>query len=428
MSGDNGPENDLRGTPLGLYKRGRGSNVLRTGLLQSDTPDPDTRQGLHPDHRPRLSHPLSGANLATLLRALATSGGVARERLPQAAVALGAALGRFPFTTAERLYVAATLGRNPKIQPPIFIIGHWRSGTTHLYNVMSRGGFGFVDPLAAGLPWDLLGLVPLLRPWLERALPHDRFIDSIPVTPDSPQEDELALANMTTLSYYHGLYFPKRFPEAFYRGLFFDGCGPDEIAVWQRRFRTFLAKLSHARNGQRLLIKNPVYTARVAMLHDMYPGAKFIHIHRNPHQIFASMRNFFDKLFAELALQRTGNLDIDSVILATFSRMMDRLLEEAPRLPDGAFVELAYDDLVANPLASLAEIYRRLDLPDFEAAKPSFESYLAGVRGYRTNIYGDSDDAAALVERHWGRHLRIWGYQRPVGTSRGPGRHTMATP
>jgi hypothetical protein len=138
------------------------------------------------------------------------------------------------------------------------------------------------------------------------------------------------------------------------------------------------------------------------------------------------MRNFYDKLFAELALQRSGGLDVDSVILATYSRMMDRLLEEAPGLPDGAFVELAYDDLVADPLASLAEIYRRLDLPGFEAAKPSFESYLAGVRGYLTNIYGDSDDDAALVERHWGRYLRTWGYERPDGTSRSPGRQTMA--
>jgi hypothetical protein len=246
------------------------------------------------------------------------------------------------------------------------------------------------------------------------------------VTPDSPQEDELALANMTTLSYYHGLYFPKRFPAAFYRGLFFDGCGPDEIEAWQHRFRYFLAKLSYAQNGRRLLIKNPVYTARVALLHDMYPGAKFIHIHRNPHQIFPSMRNFYDKLFAELALQRTTGLDVDSVILATFSRMMDRLLEEVPRLPGGAFAELAYDDLVADPLASLAEIYRRLDLPGFEAAKPSFESYLAGAHGYRTNSYRDSDDAAALVERHWGRYLRTWGYQRPDGASRGPGRQTTA--
>jgi len=244
--------------------------------------------------RTRLAHPLCGANLATLLSALADSGGVARERLPQAAIALGACVGRLPFTALERHYVAGRLSRAPPIEPPIFIVGHWRSGTTHLCNLMSQAGFAYLSPLAAGLPWDLFGLARLFRPLLERALPGDRFIDNVPVTPTSPQEDEIALANMTTLSYYHGLYFPQRFAAAFERGLFFDGCTPQEIAAWQRCQRSFLAKLALAQQGRRLLIKNPAYTARLAILDEMYPGAKFIHIHRNPFEIFESMRNFYD--------------------------------------------------------------------------------------------------------------------------------------
>jgi len=348
------------------------------------------------------------------LKAFGGDGGVVPARLPQAAIPLGACLCRFPFTTLERLYVAARLGHAPKIAPPIFIVGHWRSGTTHLYNIMSQAGFGYVSPLAAGLPWDLLGLARVFRPLLERSLPGDRFIDNIPVTPTSPQEDEIALANMTTLSYYHGLYFPQRFAAAFERGLFFDGCTPEEIASWQRCLRGFLAKLALAQPGRRLLIKNPAYTARLAMLHQMFPGSKFIHIHRNPYEIFESMRNFYAKLLRELALQSYGHIDLDEHILTTFARMMDRLLAEAPDLPEGGYVELGYDRLVAEPVASLTTIYETLGLDGLDTARPRFDAYLKSVRGYRTNRYGHSVESAALVEAHWGRFLDHWGYARPV--------------
>ena len=365
-------------------------------------------------HQPRLAHPLCGANLTTLLSGLIDGGGVTPGRRTQAVLALAACLARLPFTTLERHYVAGRLRRAPPIAPPVFIVGHWRSGTTHLYNLMSQADFGFVPPLAAGLPWDLFGLVRLFRPLLERALPADRFIDSIPVTPTSPQEDEIALANMTTLSYYHGLYFPRRFAAAFGRGLFFDGCTPEEIAAWQRCQRSFLAKLALAQPGRRLLIKNPAYTARLIMLHEMFPGAKFIHIHRNPTEIFDSMRNFYDKLLRELALQAYGHIDIDQHILATFARMMDRHLAEALTLPEGSYAEVAYQELVADPMAALAAIYDRLGLEGFEAARPHFVAYLNSVRDYRTNRYDTTARSAALVEAHWGRFLDHWGYARPA--------------
>ena len=53
-----------------------------------------------------------------------------------------------------------------------------------------------------------------------------------------------------------------------------------------------------------------------------------------------------------------------------------------------------------------------LDLDGFESARPRFESYLASVRGYRTNRYDEAPETAALVEAHWGRFLEHWGYGR----------------
>ncbi|TVR98222.1 MAG: sulfotransferase [Rhodospirillales bacterium] len=358
-------------------------------------------------------HPLSGSNLATLVRVIWENGGVSPRRMPQAATAVAAALGRWPLSAAEKVVVARRLRRAGPMPAPVFVVGHWRSGTTHLYNILSKGGFGYVSPLAAGLPWDLLGLVALCRPMLERALPRDRYIDSIPVKPDSPQEDEVALANMTPLSFYHGLYFPRNFGRNFNRGVFLDGCSAEEIAAWQRAFVYFLHKVWLDQDQRRLVIKNPVYTARIAMIRQIFPDARFIHVYRNPYEVFRSMQNFFEKLLEQFALQDYDGLAIDELILATYDRMMQAVIADSDGLPEDVFVEIRYEDLERDPIAELARVYGSLDLGAFAAVRPEYERYLAGIAGYRKNRFAYTDDMLAKVEGRWGAFLERWGYGRP---------------
>lgn len=364
--------------------------------------------------RPRLMHPLAGADLRTLCTLLATNQPIAPDRLPQAGLALLAALGRWPCSSLERLAVAWLRRRMPPMPPPVFIVGHWRSGTTHLYNVMSKApDFGYVPPLATGLPWDLLGIARVFRPLLERTLPRHRFIDPIPVNPDSPQEDEIALANMVPLSFYHGLYFPRRLRAHFDRGVFFDHARPRDIALWQRRHRYLLEKLAIHFEGRRLLIKNPVYTARIAMLRELWPGAKFIHIHRNPYVVVDSMRNFYARLLRELALQHADHIDVDALILEAYARMMDALARDVPALPEGAYVEVRFEDLERDPRGEIERIYTTLGLDGLARHWPHFEAYLATVRGYRKHRHALSPETIAGVQHHLAPVLERWGYDVP---------------
>ncbi len=359
-----------------------------------------------------MAHPLSGADLATLAATVARSG---MPQKPLAAAAIfGAAVGRWPFSFAEKVLIENSLPAIQELEPPVFILGHWRSGTTHLYNVMCKSGaWSFVPPLATGLPWDMFGIGRAFRPLLERALPEHRYIDNIPVTPDSPQEDEIALANMTPLSFYHGIYFPSAFDAFLKRGVFFEGCTTAEIDGWKDRFTYLLRKLSKLQDGRRLLIKNPVYTARLAMLRDMFPRAKFIHIARSPYAVFQSMRNFYRKLFAEFALQPYAHVDIDEAIFSTYERMMDALTADARGLSSPDYVELRYEEVDRDGMAALEKIYGSLELPDFEAARPAFESYLASVKKFEKNRFDYSMEDALKVEARLGRFIEQGGYRRP---------------
>ena len=359
-----------------------------------------------------MPHPLSGADLGTLARAVGRAG-LPEKPLAAAAIA-AAALARWPFSTLEQFFMESRLPRADELAPPVFILGHWRSGTTHLYNVMAKSGaFGFVPPVATGLPWDLFGLARAFRPLLEKALPAHRYIDNIPVTPDSPQEDEIAVANMTDLSFYHGIYFPKAFAEFLTRGLFFDGCDERDAARWRERFIYLMRKLSACQDEKTLLIKNPVYTGRLAMLRRIFPSAKFVHIRRNPYEVFVSMRNFYNKLFREFALQSWAHVDIDETIVSTYQRMMEALDRDSAGLEPPTYLDLAYEDLDRDGLGVLERIYKTMDLPGFDAAKPKFEAYLASVRSFEKNKFAYSDEAARIVETRLGRFVEQWGYRRP---------------
>ena len=239
------------------------------------------------------------------------------------------------------------------------------------------------------------------------------------VAPDSPQEDEVALASMCELSFYHGLYFPKQFEKLVLRGLFFDGAGADQIDRWRARFKLLVAKLSLAHkvtNDRPLLLKNPVYTGRAAMLREMFPDARFIHIHRHPWEVFLSMRNFYIQLLDVMSLQNLPrDLDIDGLILSVYDRMMRAHEVDFAAAPDGSFVELSYNDLIADPIAALKQVYTVLGISGFVDDHEGFSAHLKSVHGYRPNQFTHDAAAARRVSDRLGYWIAKWGYDDPVG-------------
>lgn len=360
-----------------------------------------------------MAHPLSGANLRTLAT-IAGRSGLPRSPISGAMIGLSS-LGRWPFSMAEKLIMDQRLPSIEEMPDPVFILGHWRSGTTHLYNIMCESrDWGYVPPVATGLPWDMFGLGKAFRPLLERALPEHRYIDNIPVSPTSPQEDEIAIANMSEASFYHGIYFPRAFSENLNRGLFFDGCTDDEIESWQKQFKYLLRKLYLYHDEKPLLIKNPVYTARFAMLLDMFPNAKFIHIHRNPYDVFRSMQNFYKKLLKQFALQNYDHVDIDETILTVYERMMELYENDAKNVPTNNLIELRYDELDQHPIETVERVYSELGLDGFDKARHAFDGYLASVQSFEKNKFAYDEATADRVEKRLSRFIEKWDYQRPA--------------
>ncbi len=361
------------------------------------------------------NHPLLGADPGTLARLIAANR-VPVSMWPRLMAFFGASLARAPLSLVERVWTAMRPDPLVDMQAPVFILGHWRSGTTHLFNLMSRDPrFAWPDPIATGLPWDFLLLGRALRPLLKRALPESRLIDNVEVNPDSPQEDEIALASMQGLSYYHALYFPRKLAERFERGAFPDenDVSTDLLDHRARRLKYYCRKLLLNMPGDTLLVKNPIYTGQVAWLRSLWPNARFVHIHRNPYVVFDSTRNFYRKLLPAYALQAFDADAAEPVILDAYPRMLERLYADTADVPENQFIEIAYADLDAQPMACLERIYEQLELGGFELQAPRFTAYLESIRGYEKNPHRFTAESLDKVDDAWGPWLARWGYSRP---------------
>jgi hypothetical protein len=163
-------------------------------------------------------------------------------------------------------------------------------------------------------------------------------------------------------------------------------------------------------DGKQLVLKNPVNTARIPLLLELFPGAKFIHIHRCPYDVFASTRNLRHSLLSLTTLQSIDPNNADSTVIELYEGMMQKFFSDRPSIPSGQIVEVGFADLERDPLKVLRHIYEELDLPGFNDALPAFESYINSQRAYQKNQFQLSDRERELIDRRWAFAFQKLGY------------------
>jgi hypothetical protein len=183
---------------------------------------------------------------------------------------------------------------------------------------------------------------------------------------------------------------------------------PDDVDRWRAAYRQLIRALTVAKRRP-LILKSPANTGRIRLLLEMFPDARFVTVHRHPDAVFQSARHARRATLPWWRLQ-TGDLDEDQ-LLRDYADLHDAYFDQRAAIPAGRLCEVAFDDLVHDPLATVARIYHTLDLPDVASARPALERYLASLAGYRRNRYRPlSSDDRARVRRAWSRPMREWGY------------------
>jgi hypothetical protein len=286
--------------------------------------------------------------------------------------------------------------------PPIFIIGHWRSGTTHLHQLLTQDPqFGFVTLMQASFPLDFLTSIG--GPLLAALLPSNRLVDAVRVTLDSPWEEEMAMACFGPLSFFHTFFFPRHGRRIYRETVHFDSISAERVEEWWRDYRYFLKKVQCAQPGRRLVLKNPANSARVAALRERFPGAKFIHIHRHPEEVYASTVFLHRKAQQVWGLQEDDSANLRQTVLENYADLMTACFGQTRGMRDNELIEVRMSELETNPLATLESIYHQLELPRFEAVTDRFAAYLDKVGLFsknRLSLGADERDAVRLKLAH----------------------------
>lgn len=348
-------------------------------------------------------------------------GKVSARRYPLLATITLISVGTF----VKKWLVRAIYGRRlaqVQIEPdPIFILGHFRSGTTWLHETLAA------DPAFCG-PSSMACFHPdgfLLGRGLSRAImallaPKTRPMDNVTVDVEAMQEDEVGLLMSGAPTPYQSLLLPCE-PETAFPPPTTGQMTPAQADEFRQIWTGFLRKIQFCNPGKRLLLKSPLHTVRVDEIVRIFPNAKFIHIVRDPYRIFVSNRKTMSSMLVSQGLQ--DRIPTDDVLqeqgLANFVRFHDQFDDTRGAIPPGNIVTIRYEDLRADVPGTIRGIYDTLDLGNFEDIADIFEREAEQARTYKTNTFGIDADVVALVDAHWHRYFEQYGYlkaaDRPDG-------------
>ena len=297
-----------------------------------------------------------------------------------------------------------------KIQDdPIFVIGHWRSGTTLLHELLVLDDrHTYPDTFECFVPNHFLVSSWWLRPLVGVLLPARRPMDNMAAGWDRPQEDEFALCNMGVRSPYRTIAFPNRPPQD---QEYFDleNISPAARDRWKRGMLRFL-KCITLRRAKRIVLKSPPHTFRVKVLLELFPNARFIHIIRNPQEIFPSTMNLWKRLYRDQGLQVPNAEGLEDYVFDTFNRMYEVFERNRRLIAPGRICEVRYEDLIADPIPQMRAIYEQLGLGDFEKVMPAMKQYFADKADYQTNRWQFSAAQHAEISRRWQSFIERYGY------------------
>ncbi len=289
----------------------------------------------------------------------------------------------------------------------VVVTGLARSGTTHLQRMLAE--LPGARPL---MTWEALEPIPepswrhpanpLDDPRVGRANQAGKFLQAIspdlfvvhPMAALVPEEEVMvldhALLSWVPETTYHLPSFGRWYEQ-------------QDQTPGYRWLETALAHLTWQRPGEFWVLKAPHHLAWLDVLFSVFPTATVIHSHRDPAETIPS--------FCSLVAHGWGIMSdhVDPLVLGQIwadklTRMVNRSLVVRAARSDAGMIDVDYRELVADPLAIMATLCERLDLPWSPAIREQIGRWLADNEQHKhgRHRYAASDfglEAGQLRER-----------------------------
>jgi omega-hydroxy-beta-dihydromenaquinone-9 sulfotransferase len=186
----------------------------------------------------------------------------------------------------------------------------------------------------------------------------------------TPQEDEFALLCLGARSPYEGLIAAGDFG----RSVALtdpEDLAPPDAKHWEKIFLRFFRAVRHVHGGKPMILKSPPHSYRVRTLRKLLPKARFVLMVRDPNELFESMMKTYRAFSLRYGLvPGLPNRELREVILKERMRCEEKLEHGLAGLEPDRLVVVKFEDLVADPVSVVENVYRQFGLSGFEQLRP----------------------------------------------------------
>ncbi len=295
----------------------------------------------------------------------------------------------------ERMHAETpAIGAAP-VSAPLFIMGLPRSGTSFLHTLL-----GYDPDVMVPRVWQTLYPAPRPRDFDKRgsaaARKTDRQLDIFagmapdfpaihPIDADSPQE-----CSEITAHVFQSLRFDTTFRVPSYT-TWLDGFGHDAAFAFHKRY---LQALQHGVGAKFWALKCPDHTFSIPAILATYPDARFVVVHRDPVHVFASVAHMTEVLRAPF-LREIDTVEIGRQVTERWIEGAKLLVafDRSGAVPPERLINLHYEDLTGDPVATVDLVYRHFGETLSPAAAAAMRGHLAAAPrgGYGRNRYQMAD-------------------------------------
>ena len=308
------------------------------------------------------------------------------------------------FTKLERLLYRKKIANTDIQKDPIFIIGHWRSGTTFLHYLMSKDDqFGYLSCQQSFCPDIMFLLKPIVKFFTTFLIPGKRPMDDMEISTNAPQEEEFALTNTNNCGAYLWWYFPSKMRYYFDKYVLLKK--KEDQVVFENTLYSLVKKMTLLFKGKQLLLKNPANTARIASILKIFPNAKFIYLHRDPYEVYHSTVKLHRKLIDVMGMEAISTLDISRNVIDFYPELIEKYNNEKTIIPKGQLMEVSYEKMIEDPMLIIKNIYQTLGVQFSFEVETNMRMYLKTQEQYTKDEYDENPFLKRNLYESWNKVL-----------------------
>ncbi len=346
------------------------------------------------------SYLTAGASLGNLFRLLHRNHrNISASSLPRILFLAQSAIWSTVFSTIEHLRYSGRIKSWNYPGDPLFIVGHWRTGSTYLHQLLSlHPALHAPTLLQVAIPNGFIVGEPFYKPVFKTLLSDHRPMDNVKMGMNEPQEEEYAWLRLLRGSPLEKVVFPEHSSFFLNNAVSF---GPEgrSAAEWETVIKGWFRKLSGF-SGKRIISKNPFNSFRIFWLKSIFPEARFIHIVRHPYKVIPSSIHMWTIISRQNSLSgRTMEPSIEE-ISRFYNLTLRKTEEESAHLSKDEMITIRFEDLLRQPLNVLSDLCEQVKLPVSDLFTAQVLRYSSGLSKYQNNSYFLTNEDKQLINRH----------------------------